>query len=107
MAKDFSKQFYDSKKWQACRKNYISTRMLIDGGVCEICHKTPGRILHHKIKLSEENINNPDITLNPAHLMYLCHECHDDLHFREDHNMKPAPRFTADGRIIPLPDDER
>lgn len=77
MAKDFAKSFYASRAWQKCRRAYIESRINIDGGLCEKCRTLPGYIVHHKIPLSPENINNPEITLNFDNLAFDCKECHD------------------------------
>lgn len=79
MAKDYAKSFYKSRRWQKCRKNYIAYRISVDGGTCEICHKEQGYIVHHKRYITESNIKDPDITLNPTNLQYVCKECHDKL----------------------------
>ena len=101
--KPYAKQFYHSDKWQNCRKAYIQQRMLIDGGVCEECHKEQGYIVHHKIYLNENNINNPLISLNPDNLMYVCKKCHDNydghgLHGNKGKELKVI--FNADGQPI-------
>ena len=88
--KPFAKQFYASKAWKNCRKSYISQRMLIDGGLCEECHEEQGYILHHKILLTEQNINNPNISLNHSNLKYVCKKCHDQY---EGHGV---------GTVVPL-----
>jgi 5-methylcytosine-specific restriction endonuclease McrA len=75
MAKDFAKQFYSSKAWQQCRDSYISKVY----GVCERCGGV-GYIVHHKILLTPDNINNPEVTLNHDHLEYLCQTCHNSEH---------------------------
>lgn len=77
MAKDFAKSFYASRAWQKCRRAYIESRINIDGGLCEKCRTLPGYIVHHKIPLSPENINNPEVTLNFDNLAFDCKECHD------------------------------
>ena len=76
MAREFAKTFYNSKAWKKARAAYIAQRKAIDGGMCESCHQRPGYIVHHKIELSPENINNPDIALNFANFKYDCHVCH-------------------------------
>lgn len=90
MAKDWAKQFLNSKRWLACRNSYISKRLTIDGGLCEKCHKEFGYIVHHKITLTEQNINNPNISLNHELLSYECKDCHDwePGHFYEAHGIK-------------------
>lgn len=79
MAKAFAKGFYKSKKWQNCRQSFIAERMLVDGGLCQLCKERHGFIVHHKIMINESNINNPDVTLNHDNLLYVCKKCHDDL----------------------------
>lgn len=83
---DFAKQFYKSKKWQTCRRSYIAKRMQIDGGLCEECRDAQGYIVHHRIGLTPENIQNPGVTLNHSLLAYVCKDCHDQY---EGHGVRP------------------
>lgn len=78
--KEFARKFYNSDKWKHCRDVYINARLLKDGGMCERCHEQTGAELHHIEHLSIFNINNPDITLNPDNLMWLCKDCHFAMH---------------------------
>ena len=52
--------------------------------MCERCLKkglvVPGEIVHHKIRLSPENINDPSVTLNFDNLELLCRDCHGEEH---------------------------
>lgn len=77
MAKPWEKQFLNSRAWQRCRAGYIANRILIDGGMCEICRENLGYIVHHKIPLTPQNIGDPEISLSWAHLSYECKQCHD------------------------------
>lgn len=79
MAKAFAKSFYKSKRWQDCRQSFIAERMLVDGGLCQLCKERHGFIVHHKIMINESNINNPNVTLNHDNLLYVCKKCHDEL----------------------------
>ena len=54
---------------------YIKQRIMIDGGMCETCGTRPGKIVHHKVWITPDNINNPDVTLNLDNLKYDCQEC--------------------------------
>lgn len=78
--RDFAKQFYRSDAWEACRAAYLSKV----GGLCELCKKRgvlePAVIVHHKIHLTPENINDPRISLNFANLEALCRKCHGENH---------------------------
>ena len=80
MAKQFAKQFYNSTAWKKCRKSYIASVH----GLCERCLKEgrliSGYIVHHKIVLTPNNIEDVNVTLNHEHLEYVCKECHDEEH---------------------------
>ena len=101
MAQDFAKQFYKSKAWNDCKRIFISQRISEDGGLCQVCKKNPGYIVHHRVLLTPENIHDANITLNTDNLKYVCHDCHNQIHFVErfaldyggfDENGNPIPR---------------
>ena len=77
MAQDFAKPFLHSKAWRKCREGFIAERRLIDGGMCQVCRERLGYIVHHKILLTPQNIQDPEISLNWQHLSYECKPCHD------------------------------
>lgn len=100
MARDFSRKFYNSKQWIKCRELYKQSV----NGLCERCLAKGKYVLgdevHHKIHLSPDNINNPDITLSFDNLELLCASCH-SLH----HNSKYKPTredvmFDSIGNLI-------
>lgn len=62
--------------WRRAREAYKAYRKALDGGMCEVCHSEPGKIVHHKIWLNDDNCNNPDIALNPKNFRYECQTCH-------------------------------
>lgn len=93
MAAEFSKRFYDSKQWQECRASYIKKVH----GLCERCQE-PGLILHHKITLTADNINDPYITLSHDNLEYLCLECHNEEHMGSA-SLRAGLTFDRDGQI--------
>mgnify|MGYP005773827199 CR=1 FL=1 len=78
--KDFAKRFYKSKAWQKARDAYASSV----GWLCEDCLSLgiykPGEIVHHKIELTPDNINNPMISLSWDNLKLVCRECHAKEH---------------------------
>ena len=76
--REFARSFYLSKAWRTTR-DYIFAR---DMGLCVRCGK-PGEIVHHKIHLTPENINNPDISLSADNLELLCRDCHALEHIAE------------------------
>lgn len=73
-------KFYSSKKWQDCRNAYASSKRWL----CERClekglyHK--GAIVHHKIYIDDDNLDDDSITLNFDNLELLCRSCHELEH---------------------------
>ena len=88
--KDFAKAFYKSQAWKRTREAYARSK----SGLCEICLAAglyvPGEIVHHKIHLTPENINDPRITLSFDNLQYVCRQCHAEIH------SKDRKRYTID-----------
>lgn len=78
--KEFARTFYKGKAWQNTRKAYVKRV----GGLCEECLKQgiyrAGEIVHHKIELTPENINDPVISLSWDNLILLCRDCHAKAH---------------------------
>ena len=106
MAKKFAKLFYSSPAWIKCRAAFIKNRIAADGGLCQLCKKEQGFIVHHVTQLSEANIDNPEITLNWDNLQYVCKRCHDriDGHFikkSSDDDILPEIIFDNNGNPIP------
>lgn len=99
MAKDFSKAFYNSAKWKKCRKAYLSVYPY-----CNRCASLgivePAVHVHHKIYLTQENITNPDITLNWDNLEGLCHNCHTQEHLGKN-DVRYGLMFDSDGNLAP------
>ena len=96
MAKDFAQGFYKSKAWQQCRDAYAASV----GGLCEECLKdgkiSAGEIVHHKIHLTPDTINDPTVSLSWDKLELVCRSCHLKLHGNKK-------RYSVDvfGRVIP------
>ena len=110
MAKDWARSFYNSKAWRACRDSYKDERISIDGGLCEVCRKEIGSIVHHIIELTPENINNPHIALCFDNLRLDCKSCHDweEGHFYEAHGVKRTRcAFDESGQPIERPAPSR
>ena len=78
--KPYAAEFYSSTAWKKCRAAYKKKV----GGLCERCIKKgkykAGEIVHHKIYISEKDINNPEITLNFDNLELVCRDCHGAEH---------------------------
>lgn len=98
MAKDFAQSFYNSAAWKACREAYKHQVAYI----CERCG-APGVIVHHKIRVSPETIQDPAVLLNFDNLELLCRDCHAKEHEEDERTRRkkkeqtaPGGRFTVD-----------
>ena len=97
--KDWAAPFYLSMAWKRCRAAYIKKA----GGLCERCLQkglvVPGEIVHHRIHLTPQNINDPTVTCSFENLELVCRECHADEHAR----LKKRYVIDEDGRVITPP----
>ena len=93
--------FYVSAKWRKCRTAYAKSV----GNLCEKCRKrgiiNPGTKeqpleTHHKIRLTDENINDPSITLNWDNMELLCKKCHDEEREKKAKRWKVLPN----GKVV-------
>ncbi|GMR70641.1 hypothetical protein NUITMVRA1_13180 [Aerococcus viridans] len=100
IAKEYAVAFYKSTAWKKCRAGYIKSVH----GWCERClikkKYKKGYIVHHKIYITPDNINNPDITLNWDNLEYLCHDCHNTEHFSKYSATREDVTFDELGNLI-------
>lgn len=73
-------RFYKSKVWQGCRAAYMKKV----GGLCERCLKkgliVPAVVVHHRIRLTQDTVNDPKISTNFENLEALCWSCHEKEH---------------------------
>ena len=88
-------KFYRSKQWEAFRKVIIEQRTDPDGYVhCCECGKPILKpydlIIHHKQELSEANVNDAMISLNPNNVECICFRCHNKVHERFGFNKTSA-----------------
>jgi hypothetical protein len=77
--------FYRSDDWIRFRKILVLDRVDAEGNlICEHCGKPIvnqyDAIAHHKIPLTEDNVNDTDISLNPDHIAMVHHRCHNYIH---------------------------
>ena len=76
----FAHKFYKTSVWMKCAKAYKNSK----GGLCERCWSkgliVPGEEVHHKIKLTPDNVNDPAVALNWDNLELLCKNCHLEEH---------------------------
>ena len=107
MSQGFATAFYHDVRWLKNRKAYlmkpIETPMgTIPPGMCERCFErgelVPARVVHHKIHLTPENINDPHITLNFSNFQRLCQDCHAEVH---SGRQPSRVTYNPDGTISP------
>lgn len=105
----FAHEFYHSKAWQTVRQLVWDRAH----GLCEACLEkgsvAPARVVHHKIPLNEQNMKDPDISLNPERLVALCHDCHAEAHQKlgvgalgNETEEEPRVGFDDDGNVVKL-----
>ena len=96
--KEYAKSFYLSQAWIRCRNAYYKKAQ----GLCERCLAkgmyVPGAIVHHRVHLTPDNINDYDISLNEDNLELLCRNCHAEEHQRKKRRYK----VLEDGKIAPV-----
>lgn len=101
MAKEFAKSFYNSSAWIKTRKAYIEKCY----GLCEKC-KQPGLILHHIVHLTPQNITDENISLDFNNLMFLCHDCHNNVHgYYTKTEGNDEAQFDKNGNFLGLKQD--
>lgn len=82
--------FYKSKEWQKFREYLINKRtneegLILDEVTGEPIIKAYDIILHHKIVLTESNVNDPKIALNENNIQIVSHKTHNIIHSRFGH----------------------
>lgn len=88
------KTFYKSPQWRKFREYVISERLSRDGDIiCEHCKKpiinNYDIIAHHcNTYLSESNVNDLDISLNPDNIALVHMACHNKIHFEKGFRRK-------------------
>lgn len=81
------RQFYRSGEWRKFRELYISMRQQSDHILrCDRCGKPllykDDIILHHRHELTDDNVNDYSISLNPDNISMICFKCHNEVHDR-------------------------
>lgn len=77
--------FYRSREWQGLCAQIKAERLNEEGQlICAYCGKPIVKaydcICHHKIYLTEENVNDYSISLNPDNIDLVHHKCHNYIH---------------------------
>lgn len=79
--------FYRSREWEDFRKIIIAQRTHADGFVYDEITNKPiviagDIIIHHKIPLTLDNVNDFNISLNPDNVQIVSFKTHNDIHDR-------------------------
>ena len=61
--------------------------------------RRPGTILHHKVEINDDNINDPEVTLSHANLAFFCIECHNSIHQKYGVTREDV-RFDERGQLV-------
>lgn len=98
MAQDWAKAFYKSKVWTDTR-NYVLKR---DHYLCQDCGAVAEEV-HHIEWLTEQNINDLMVSVNPKNLVSLCYSCHRERHKRKVKSIVKGTeyQFDSEGNLIP------
>lgn len=91
----FAEAFYGSGAWQSCRESYAKSK----AWVCERCGQT-GAQVHHKVRLTPANLNDPAVSLNWANLELLCDECHKAEHKKRKKKSDRRYTLAEDGTLL-------
>ena len=93
--------FYHTQAWKDTRRTYLQSV----GGLCECCLKKgivkPAEAVHHKIPLTDDNVNDLSISLSWDNLQALCRTCHAEAH-EEMYRKRSKRRYRIDehGKVI-------
>lgn len=83
MAKTWAKTFYNSKEWRQLRERLIIENNFLCADCGESYLNDSTQLVGHHIKeLTPQNINDPNISLNPDNIKIICRKCHDKAHQR-------------------------
>ncbi len=89
--------FYKSDLWEGFRAGLIAKRKTADGYIyCAHCGKPILKdydlIAHHKIELTESNVDDANIALNPDNIELIHFKCHNKHHHRFGYQGQRAPQ---------------
>lgn len=96
MPNGFARQFYMSPAWIRCRTGYAESK----GWLCERCAAkgliVPGAEVHHKVRLTKDNLSNPSVALSWDNLELLCKDCHLKEHDKRQHRTDEGGHVDID-----------
>lgn len=94
MAKEWAKRFYNSRAWQTVRRQALQR----DCYTCAYCDARAEEV-HHTVELTQYNIHDDSITLNPDLLISLCHDCHTKI-TKGEGDIRGGYMFDEDGQAV-------
>ena len=102
---DATQKFYKSKEWETFRKVIIAERTEEDGFVrCAECGqpilKKYDLIIHHIDELSEANVFDANVALNPDKVVCVHFKCHNKIHERFGFNKTGGRRFNPQKKVF-------
>ena len=81
-------RFYNSRIW----RNFSKLLKIQNNYMCDKCNNvvlsTKKLISHHKIELTEDNVDDDNISLNKNNIDIICYDCHNRVHNRFGYNTK-------------------
>lgn len=88
-------QFYNGQDWANCKAQVTAERLKDGALICEHCNKVilksfnPNEknnrgavVFHHKTPLTNQNVNDAYISINPENIAVLHWQCHNEVHDR-------------------------
>lgn len=111
MSKGYLYKLYGSEAWKRCRRSYLAKVHKL----CERCLAKgiyrPAEIVHHKIFLTDENAQDPEVVFAFKNLEAVCRSCHEEIHDNKrflPNNRKQKSRYDIlpDGTVI-IHDDSK
>lgn len=97
----WKRRFYRSKAWQECRDVVIRRQF----GICADCLAN-GDLksideVHHLTDLTEGNVGDPSVSLDPDKCVGLCTTCHNKRHEKGFKGTSRASRVWFDENGVP------
>lgn len=105
------RKFYNSKAWEDVRRTiwlrqnllcYYCNKPCYVSGISEYKPKGYRRIgiVHHKEHLTDTNIDDINISLNPDNLIGVCKQCHETICHNHSLGTRKEYNFDNEGNLI-------
>ena len=76
----------------------VARSTIVPPGLCERCFAmglySPAKLVHHKVHLTPDNIDDPEVSLSFDNFQRLCQDCHAVVHSNQQ---ECRTKFNADG----------